>query len=267
MGIGRFPEAHYWRSTEPKAASYRLESEGADTFLRLGTGSAMYVEQFVVIEPDQEYVLHMDIRSPEAEAGISVSLCEKLLLTSGRCVFEQAVVAQGNGEWQPQQLRLASGDIGSGTWPARPPVKLSLANASGARVDVDNVRLLTAEGEQIADNGDFAHGLDRWFFSVDQDLPWHIWSMPVAILFDQGWLGILALASLVGLGIRRTARQALAGDALAGASLASLTGVLVITTLSTVIDAPRFLLLLLLLTWLGWAGKGDPSRGPINGTG
>jgi len=86
-------------------------------------------------------------------------------------------------------------------------------------------------------------------------MAWHIKSMPVAILFDLGWLGILTFASLLLLGIRRTSRQALAGDSLAGASLASLAGVLVITTMGTVIDAPRLLLLLLLLTWLGWAGK------------
>lgn len=255
MGIGRFPETHYWRSTEPKASSYRLESEAGNTFLRLGTGSPMYFEQFVVIEPGQEYVLHVDIRSPDAEAGIAVFLCEKLLLTSGRCVSRRADVAHGGGEWQRHQLRLPSGDIGSGIWMARPPVKLSFSNASRSRVDVDNVRLLSAEGHQLSHNGDFERHLDRWFFSVDEHMAWHIKSMPVAILFDLGWLGILTFASLLLLGIRRTSRQALAGDSLAGASLASLAGVLVITTMGTVIDAPRLLLLLLLLTWLGWAGK------------
>lgn len=254
MGTGRFPETHYWRSTEPKAASYRLETEAGQTFLRLGTGNPMYIEQFVVVEPGREYILQIDIRSAEAKAGVSVFLCEKLLLTSGRCVSNKVDVGERAG-WQHHQVNLASGDVGSMTRLGRPPVKLSLSNPSRARIDVDNIRLLTAEGEEVSHNGDFARSLDRWFFSVDQDLPWHIWSMPVAILFDLGWLGVLAFGSLLVLGIRRTSRQALAGDPLAGASLASLTGVLVITTVDTVIDAPRFLLLLLLLTWLGWAGK------------
>jgi VanZ family protein len=255
MGIGRFPETHYWRSTEPRATSYRLESEAGNTFLRLGTGGSMYLEQLVVIEPGHEYVLHVDIRSPDAEAGIAVFLCEKLLLTSGRCVSSSADVTQGGGKWQRHQLRLPSGDIGSGIWLAQPPVKLSFSNSSRSRIDVDNVRLLTAEGQQLSHNGDFERSLDRWLFSVDEHLAWHIKSMPVAILFDQGWFGILAFGVLLALGVRRTARQALTGDSLAGACFASLTGVLVITTLNTVIDAPRFLLLLLLLTWLGWAGK------------
>ena len=105
--------------------------------------------------------------------------------------------------------------------------------------------------EQLSGNGDFTRGLDRWFFAVDQDMPWHIWSMPVAIVFDLGWLGLAAFAALLGLGLTRTTRQAFKGDPLAGATLGSLLGVLVITTVDTIIDAPRFLLLLLLLTCVG----------------
>lgn len=261
MGIGRFPETHYWRSSEPKATSYRLESERGNTFLRLGTGNPLYMEQFILIAAGEEYLLQLDVRGPQAGKGVSVSLCEKLLLTSGRCVFKTADLAEGDGQWQSQQWHLSSGELGSGGWLARRPVKLSLANASQGRVDVDNVRLLAADGTRISHNGDFEQGLDRWFFSVDQDLPWHVWSMPVAILFDQGWLGLVAMAALIGLGMTRTARRALTGDAWAGAVLAALSGVLVITLLDTVIDAPRFLLLLLLLTWTGWAGGSRADRG------
>ncbi len=260
MGIGRFPETHYWRSSEPRATSYRLESEHGNTFLRFGTGNPLYIEQFILIAPAEEYRLQLDIRGPQAGKGVSVFLCEKLLLTSGRCVFKTADLAEGDGQWQSQQWLLSSGELGSGGWLARRPVKLSLANASQGRVDVDNVRLLTADGVEISHNGDFEQGLDRWFFSVDQDLPWHVWSMPVAILFDQGWLGLTAMAALIGLGMTRTARRALTGDAWAGAVLAALSGVLVITLLDTVIDAPRFLLLLLLLTWAGWAGSSRADR-------
>lgn len=258
MGIGRYPETHYWLSSQAKATSYRLESEGGNSFLRLGTGQPLYIEQFVRIEPDREYLLHVDTRSPQAGGQLSLSLCEKLLLTSGRCV---SVIATQQGlDWQQHELHLNSGKIGSATWLARPPVKLSLYNATGTRIDIDNVRLLGPDGEPMIDNGDFAQGLDLWFFTVDQDLPWHIWSMPVAILFDHGWLGLLAFGVLLALAIKRTGSRAWRGDLLAAASLASLAGVLVIGTLDTVIDTPRFLLLFLLLTWLGWSGRNSPRR-------
>lgn len=251
MGIGRFPDTHYWRSNEAKAGRYRLEAENGNTFLRLGSGQALYVEQFVAVEPGRPYVLQMDIRSAQAEGGVAASLCEKLLLTSGRCVAATAAIDHGSAAWQRQQLQLDSGDVGSGSWLTRRPVKLSLYNTGATSVDIDNVQLLAADGEQLSGNGDFTRGLDRWFFAVDQDMPWHIWSMPVAIVFDLGWLGLAAFAALLGLGLTRTTRQAFKGDPLAGATLGSLLGVLVITTVDTIIDAPRFLLLLLLLTCVG----------------
>ena len=139
--------------------------------------------------------MHLDTRSDRAGGQLTVSLCEKLLLTSGRCVA--ATATQREQDWQQHELRLSSGDIGSETWLARPPVKLSLYNTSGTRIDIDNIRLLSADGEQVIGNGDFAQGLDLWFFTVDQDLPWHVWSLPVALLFDQGWYGLAAIGALL----------------------------------------------------------------------
>lgn len=259
MGVGRFPETHYWRSAETTATTYRLETENANTFLRLGSGSPMYVEQFVEVRPDREYVVSLSVRRPEADAAVTVFLCEKLLLTSVRCVFSELKGAQPGGEWEQQQFRLPAQQVGSRGAPLWSPVKLSLSNGSKARIDIDNVQLLTPDGENIAHNGNFERRFDRWSFTVDEHLPWHIKSMPVAILFDHGWFGLLAFGTVLGLGITRTTRLALQGDSLAGATLASLMGVLVIATMNTVIDSPRLLLLLLLLAWLGWSGKSENS--------
>lgn len=260
MGIGRFPETHYWRSTETKATTYRLQTENGNTFLRLGSGSPMYIEQFVEVRPDRDYFVSLNIRRPEAEGRVTVFLCEKLLLTSGRCVSRELAASRRSGEWEHHQFPLAVKEVGSRGAPLWSPVKLSLTNGSKTWIDIDDVRLLTADGEHIVHNGDFERGFDRWSFTADEHLPWHIKSMPVAILFDQGWFGLLALGTVLGLGITRTTRLTLQGDALAGATLASLTGVLVIATMNTVIDAPRLLILLLLLSWLGWAGKSGKSR-------
>jgi len=87
--------------------------------------------------------------------------------------------------------------------------------------------------------------------------------MPVGILFDLGWLGLLAFAVLLALAIKRTGSRAWRGDLLAAATLAALAGVLIIGTLSAVIDTPRFLLLFLLLAWLGWGGESSPRRNGV----
>lgn len=261
MGIGRYPETHYWRSEESRAATYGLGSETGNTFLRLGSGSPLYVEQFVTIKPQHDYSLNLNARSDQPNSQVTVSICEKWLLTSARCAFKSIDVT-GNGLWQSFQIHMQSGDVGSGAWYAARPVKLSIYNSNAhAVVDVDNVRLLATRGGDLLVNGDFSRGLDRWFFTVDNDKPWHIWSMPIQVLFDQGWVGVAALALFVAVGLWRAGRDAWRGDAMAGAILASGVGFLVIGTLDSLVDSPRLLMMFLLLIW--FCGQTRSSMRPI----
>ena len=258
MGMGRYPETHYWRSDENHAAPYRLRAETGNTFLRLGSGNPLYMEQFVAIKPRQDYALNLSVRSNQPNAAVTVSICEKWLLTSARCVFKRLDVT-GNGRWQSIQAALPSGEVGSSPWYAARPVKLSIYNAEAqAAVEVDTLHLRSADGSELLRNGDFSRGLERWFFSVDNDRPWHIWSMPIQVLFDQGWLGSVALTLFVLLGLWRASHNAWHGDAMAGAILAASVGILVIGSLDSLVDSPRLLLLFLLLFWFcGRTGRGE----------
>ena len=250
MGIGRYPETHYWSSVEQHSASYRLESESDNVFLRLGSGAALYMEQFVNVDPQHNYLLSLDVRSNQPQSGIAVSICEKWLLTSFKCVRQAVKLGLASDKWQHYEQRIESHELGGGI--TGRPVKLSLLNADkNAVVDVDNVRLQSEDGRDLIANGGFSRGLDSWFFSIDSDLPWHVWSLPVAILFDQGWLGVISLSLLAVLALVRAVRGARAGNLAAGALLASLSGFLVIGVFATLIDSPRTLLLFLLLAWLG----------------
>ena len=148
MGIGRFPDTHYWRRSEARAASYRLLSEQGNRFLRLGTGTAMYTEQFVTIEPGLRYVVQLDLRFPQADGGVAVSLCEKWLLTSGRCVAATATAAQGGSEWQRHELRLASGEIG-GVWtPRRAEAAMSASSKNLRLACAQQSASVTGAGER-----------------------------------------------------------------------------------------------------------------------
>ncbi|MFZ1810533.1 MAG: VanZ family protein, partial [Candidatus Nitrotoga sp.] len=255
MGIGRYPETYSWRSKESLAATYRLGSETGNIFLRLGMGSPLYIEQFVTIEPHSNYLLNLNARSDQPNTQITVSICEKWLLTSARCAFKLIDVT-GNGQWQSLQANLQSDEVGSGPWYAARPVKLSIYNSNtqtNAVIDVDNVRLQAANGDDLLTNGAFSLGLDRWFFTVDNDRPWHIWSLPIQVQFDQGWLGLVALSLFVAFGLWRAGRNAWRGDAMAGAILASSVGFLVIGIFDSLVDSPRILMLFLLL--IGFCGR------------
>lgn len=259
MGLGCYPQTHAFRSEGERAAAYRLEREGDNVFLRLGAGSPLYVEQFVAVRPGQDYRLSVDLRSAEPGPALSVSLCEKWLLTSARCRFMR-LDAPLAGAWVSLDTPLGSGEVGHTPWYAPRPVKLSLFNAeAGKVVEVDRVSLKTADGRELVSNGDFAHGMDRWFFSVDNDLPWHVWSLPVSLAFDLGWLGLTAHALFFALALARSGRAAWQGEPLAVALLAAVASYLVLGSMDSLMDSPRMLLAGLLLAWL--AARSDRESG------
>lgn len=250
MGLGRYPETHYWRSEEARAAPYRVGIESGNPFLRLGSGSALYMEQFVAIQPQQEYTLSMLVRDDQS-SHLKVSLCEKWLLTSARCNF-QTVNVTGDGRWRTVQAVLQSEEMGSAPWYGRRPVKFSIFNPSTQTViDVDRLSLRAKNGKELLRNGNFTKGSDLWFFSVDNDKPWHTWSLPIALIFDLGWLGLLAFSFFVLVGLVRTVQSIWQGDTIAGAVMASSVGFLVIGSMGSLVDNPRMLFLFLLLVFMG----------------
>jgi len=252
MGVGRYPESNYWRGTAlRRTGTYRLEEEAGNGYLRLTSGDSIYVEQLVRIEPGQRYVLRLDVRPSIPNSKIAVPVCEKWMLTSYRCHWLSIKLGDEVGRWQSVASSFTARQPLSDKWFAARPVKLALYySAKASTIDVDNVRLETVDGNNLLRNGDYSAGLDHWYFSTDGHLQWHIKSLPLSVLFDQGWFGLASLAALVSFALFRGLRGALAGDIHSSAALASLCAFLVVGIFDTVIDAPRFLFLFLLLIWL-----------------
>ncbi len=249
MGLGRYPESHYFLNRDKgHSGAYQLKKEGETAFLRLTAGEPIYVEQIVPVQPHENYRLKLKVRSNQPGAKLLISLCEKSMLASFQCIVKTARTGAKTSAWVDQEFFVATGSVGEGPWFARKNVKLALHIArGGSQIDITNVRLETTVGENLLLNGNFSNALDHWFFSEEAHLPWHTHSMPVTLLFDQGWLGLVALcvASLVA--IRRASVRAWQGDADAAAAMAALCSFLVVGMFDTLIDAPRFLFLALLL--------------------
>lgn len=257
MGIGRFPEATYWRSTlHRKVATYWLLSEQKDgrsnTFLRLDAGESIGLEQFVAIEPGQKYWLRFDVRPSHANTKVTIPICEKWLLTSFQCVNPSIDLGSQKATWRSVELQVDTRDFALRPWPMARPVKLSLTHSmANSTLDFDNLHLLGENGTELLQNGDFAHGLDQWFFSVAGTMHahWRTHNLFVGTLFDQGWFGLVAMVALLWLASVRAAKGVWRGDMLAASSLAALCGFVLGGLFDTQIDSPRFLLLLLLLAW------------------
>jgi hypothetical protein len=202
-------------------------------------------------------VLRLKMRTEQA-AQLHVEVCAKQLLYDDGCVTAKHSVkqrAEGAGAWRQLQLPFTSRPLDAGTWWAPRPLVFSVAVANrGAVIDVDELSLLDASGRELLLNGDFSSGLSRWFFSSDRHhLPWHIKSLPLHVLFDQGVFGLVIHALLAIGALWRVTVGSGRGHPLAPPLAAGLVGLLVIGLFDSVIDAPRiafvyYLLLLVALT-------------------
>lgn len=256
MGLGRYPQSHYLFSGEPnRSGTYQLRTEEGNTFLRLHSGEALYVEQIVPIEPNRRYTLKLRIRSAMPEGKINLSVCEKWMLTSFSCVWKDLTENTRDATWRSVEVHLDSGRLGDSPWYAWKPVKISLHNPTGksGHYDIENIRIETPDGKNLLRNGNFTDELDHWFFTVDNYWPWHVENIAVTTLFEQGWFGLAALGFFSLVAIKRSASRALEGNLHAAACLASLTAYLVAGFLTSPVDAPRFLFLFLLLG--GFCGR------------
>ena len=249
VGLGRYPETHYLLSSERShSGTYQFKEEDGNVFLRLISGSSIYIEQLVSVVPKQKYLLKLDARANKPDAKITIPICEKWLLASYNCIWSSLNVGKEEGVWRHFEVQLSTDPLSISPWYSQRPIKLALYNGNTqALVDIDNVRLETITGENLLLNGDFSDQLDHWFFSADSHLQWHAKSLPVAVLFDQGWFGLVALGLFSILAIKRAAGRAWGGSLFAAAALASFSGFLVVGLFDTLIDAPRFLFLFIML--------------------
>lgn len=264
MGLGRYPATNYWRGTQlSRSGTYQLETDSDNTFLRLGSGNSIYIEQLASVKPGRKYVVKLDVRPNTPNAVITIPICEKWLLTSYNCNWQSVDLGKEFGAWRTIERSIVTSELSISPWYSQRPIKFSLYNPGPkSTVDVDNVRLEAEDGVNLLRNGGFVNGLDHWFFSADSHLQWHVKSLFYGVLFDQGWLGLTALCLFLALALARAARKCMQGDGTGGASLAALSSFLVVGLLDTLIDNPRFLMLLLLLAWV-CLGRTAPSSHSI----
>lgn len=259
MGVGRFPAVKLLHSpADERSASYRLVDAAGERFVRLGAGQAVYIEQLVHTLPGQRYSVRVRLRAAAPGAVLGINLCEKSLITSATCAHTSVKVAAGGAQWLQLDNVLDSAAVGRAEAGLARPIRLGFQLLGPLPLDLAEITLLAPDGSPLLRNGDFAQGMDHWFFTADHHLAWHAKSLPVALAFDQGALGLLALGGLLVLALARAGRAAWAGQAGAVPLLAALAAFCTVAVVDTLIDAPRFLMLWLLLCGLAAAQRPAP---------
>lgn len=260
-GSGRFP-ANYFLTGNPQAhpGDYRLKQESGNTYLTLtgglhanGWGEIFRVTQRVA-EPGKQAIVTARVRA-EKEVSLHFEVCEKHLLYNQGCVVRQTVVKGAPGVWQLVRLELRGDGASRGDWYAPRLLAFSMAMESrGGMADLDDLTLTGADGRPLLVNGNFSEGMAHWFFSSDRyHMPWHIKSMFMNVLFDQGLLGATLWGLLLAGALWRTSLGTARRHPLAPALAASLTAFAVVGLFDSLLDVPRlawlfYLLLLQALT-------------------
>jgi hypothetical protein len=272
VGLGTFPSAYFWGTSElMRPSTYAFITENGNTFLQLGSGETLYFEQPVAVVPEQQYTISMDLRSSANNAELTVPVCEKGLLYSFTCIWTTLHTKAPSGQWGHYEVHIQTRHFGPPGSLFPRPVKLSIYNGSfGTLVDVDNVALRDAAGNNLIRNGDFSEGMHHWFFSTDSHLPWHIKNLYIHVLFEQGWLGLVCFAALVAYALIRLLLRVWGNESVSLAIFTSLTVFLIVGTVDSLIDETRlgFLFYLLLIVGLmaseRSAQRGSAKNGVLN---
>jgi hypothetical protein len=269
MGLGRFPETYLQRNPDGAVpGNFRYRQEGGNGYLALGSGETLYLAQRVPVEPHTRYRLAFDVRGEAPVLRLTIPLCEKHLLDSHRCQWQGYEVPGGPG-WQHREATIDTGPIGEGNGLSRRPVELFLYNGEEDQLlAIDNLSLRTPDGRELLSNGDFSAGGDHWFFKTHDHLAWHIKNLWVSLLFDQGWLGLIAFNLLLLAVLIHLWGPAWRGQPVPAATLTALLGFLAVGLFASPFDAPRLTALFLAVMAVGLhATPAAPTVGPTRRSG
>jgi len=266
MGLGTYPRVTRLRAVPAQQpTNFVLERSGGRRFLRLRTGSKLYLGQKVPVKPDRLYRLSLRYRVMAPGGGLAAMLCEKLLLYSDTCHGEAFGPAHP-GVWQTANATLSTTGLDQRAVLGllRRPVELSLFGTEvGETVDVTDVRLLDGRGGNLVRNGGFRRGTDRWYFTDDDHLDWQIKNQYLTTLFEGGVLGVLAYLLLGGVALGGAARAALRDAPMAAPIAGSLLAFLACGVFDDELAAPRMATLFYLIAFAGlclWVGDGSGRR-------
>lgn len=257
-GLGRFPASYFYGAHGAEfPGSYKVADapDGSRHLLLsgpqhlFGFGELFRVSQRVPVVRDGPYRLTLDARASEA-ARLHLEVCEKHLLYSAGCAIVGVDIRPAAGEWQRVAVQLDTQALSGGSWYAPRLAFFSLAVETRSRVvEIADVNLLDPQGRNLLRNGDFAAGMERWFFTSDRHhLPWHIKNMFLNVLFEQGIVGLLLFLGLLCGALWRLAAGSARAHPLAPYLAASLLGFALVGMFDSLLDVPRVAFLFYFLT-------------------
>lgn len=273
-GLGRFPASFFFGAPGNEfPGTYRLSREADNAYLTLsgpryqiGYGEVLRVFERIPLGPAGRYHVEFDARAT-ANANLIVGICTKHLLYPGHCASRQIrFPAGGDPAWQHQEFDLDGRNLVADDWYSPKTAVFSFAlETTGGRIDIDNVRVADAVGEEVLVNGGFSDDMSRWFFSSDHHhMPWHMKNMFFHVLFEQGIAGFSMLMILILAALMRSLVGLRAYHPLAPPMVAGTAGFLAVGLFDSLLDVPRVAFLFFLLLFVAIQGQREQRpAGPL----
>jgi len=250
MGVGSFPRTYLWKNVNGTApATYQLQQTQTDTYLEIGSGAPIYIEQKINISADTHYNLSFDYRSQTYNNGLHISICEKAIQHSFNCQPLRIKNKKKSNDWQHIETSFNTKKA-TESFVGRPTKFILENNQNNTTVDIKNISLASNEGINILQNGNFSQGMDHWFFTSDSHIPWRTENLWVQILFDQGLLGLIALNLILLHLVYHLYHQVKKKKCFSAIILSSFTGFMVIGITDSPFDMPMISLLFFLIYFI-----------------
>lgn len=252
MGLGSFPRAIYSRAADARSnfGVYHTEDE---PYLSLISGPQFFFGQKVPVRPGPPYTVTLMARSQNGPGGVQVSLCEKYLLFSEHCSGHSFAIAKA-GDWESFSADLPTDMMNPKAvfGPFHRPIEIALLSTErNNAIDIKAVRLVAPDGQQLIINGDFAHGIERWYFTDEIHDYWQIMNQYVMTFFERGLFGVVAFLTLVGGALVGARRRMRLGDRMGTAVVASLGTFLFLGLSESLLHAPRVATIYYLVCFIG----------------
>jgi hypothetical protein len=247
-GLGRFPASHFHSGhTQDQTGDYRVRVENGNPYVAISSGKHVlgWGEMFRLSQRVAPAVgastVTFDVRTA-TPVVLHFEVCEKHLLYNAACVIKPLAVPASTPTWQHHSVVLEGGQIPSrGSWYAPKLLMFSVSmTTQGSVAELDNLQLTDAISTALLRNGDFSNNLAGWFFTSDRHhMPWHIKSMFMHVLFDQGLVGVVLWLALSVGALWRVTWGAAKNHPLAPALAGALLSFWVVGLFDSLLDVPR----------------------------
>lgn len=247
VGLGRYPATYFLLHGNTDApGDYAVRGGPGEAALALSAGRGMLgwgellrVSQRVRV-PRQPVQVELKVRA-DHPTGVHLELCEKHLLYNGACLLKEVDLPATGAAWQTIRTPLDGAGVSGGRPFAPRLLSFSIGNrAKGTLLEVRDVRLLEAGGDDLLVNGDFSHGMAHWFFSSDRNhLPWHLKNVFVHVLFDQGLFGLCVFVLMLVGALWRLGFGSARAHPLAPAIAGAIAGFVMVGLFDSLVDVPR----------------------------